>query len=164
MKEDNNLLANSINDKTNKNFEFASPKITLELNLLTKEEVYEKMLDVVKSRENQIRDLAVMVGSFNEKLHSVMEKSSKLEEENRALNEKILKKDAMLNQELSNKEIMFIRLSNIEHEYEKLLSQIQGNKVQTAQKKGFFSSFFGGGNKNEIVTEPLSLNKISKTE
>lgn len=80
------------NEKNNSSFEFESPKINLDLNLLTKEEVYEKMLEIVKSREKQIRDLAVMVGSFNEKLHSVMEKNGKLEEENKQLTEKLIKK------------------------------------------------------------------------
>ena len=65
----------------------------------------------------------------------------------------------MLNQELTNKEIMFIRLTNIEQEYEKLLSQVQNKKTNTTEKKGFFSSFFGG-NKND---NNISINQLNNT-
>ena len=86
----------------------------------------------------------------------------------------------MLTQELSNKEIMFIRLSNIEHEYEKLLAQVQNKKSETkTEKKGFFSSFFGNStinnnnnhniySNNNIITNYNDTNnsckKIEKNE
>ena len=95
MKQDN-YKAYRIKDQDNdiklNGFDFESPKIDLDLNILTKEETYEKMLEIVKSREKQIRDLSIMVGNFNEKLHLEMEKNNRLEEESKLLNQKILKK------------------------------------------------------------------------
>ena len=70
----------------------------------------------------------------------------------------------MLNQELSNKEIMFIRLSNIEQEYEKLLSQVQNSKSNTTEKKGFFRSFFGYNNQEEIPKINSKSNSMTITK
>lgn len=65
----------------------------------------------------------------------------------------------MLTQELSNKEIMFIRLTNIEQEYEKLLAQVQNRKAETkTEKKGFFSSLFGNSNINNNDNSNYSNN------
>ncbi len=96
MKDDNTNSNNNsesiVNNFKVSGFEFESPKINLDLNSLTKEEIFEKMNDIIKSREKQIRDLSVVVGNFNEKLHSTLEKNTKLEEENKILNEKVLRK------------------------------------------------------------------------
>lgn len=95
MKEENynaNHIKSSDNVVKLNNFDFESPKIDLDLNILTKEEIYEKMYEIIKSREKQIRDLSIMVGNFNETLHIVKDKNEKFIEENKLLNEKILKK------------------------------------------------------------------------
>jgi hypothetical protein len=95
MKDENinyNTSESIVNNFKVSGFEFESPKINLDLNSLTKEEVFEKMNEIIKSREKQIRDLSVIVGNFNEKLHATLEKNTKLEEENKLLNEKILRK------------------------------------------------------------------------
>ncbi len=95
MKDENinyNTSESIVNNFKVSGFEFESPKINLDLNSLTKEEVFEKMNEIIKSREKQIRDLSVIVGNFNEKLHDTLEKNTKLEEENKLLNEKILRK------------------------------------------------------------------------
>ena len=95
MKEENynaNHIISSDNVVKLNNFDFESPKIDLDLNILTKEEIYEKMYEIIKSREKQIRDLSIMVGNFNETLHLVKDKNEKFIEENKLLNEKILKK------------------------------------------------------------------------
>ena len=71
----------------------------------------------------------------------------------------------MLTQELSNKEIMFIRLTNIEQEYEKLLAQVQNRKAETkTEKKGFFSSLFGNSNINNNDNSNYSNNNNTKTK
>jgi hypothetical protein len=69
-----------------------------------------------------------------------------------------------LNQELTNKEIMFIRLSNLEQEYEKLLSQVQNKKTNNNEKKSFFSSFFSSSKNENNSINPLPSNKNYKTE
>jgi hypothetical protein len=95
MKDDDrntDLTQYNVNNIKVNGFDFESPKINLDLISLSKEEIFEKMQEIVRSREKQIRDLSVMVGTFNEKLHSAMEKNTKLEEENKLLNEKILRK------------------------------------------------------------------------
>lgn len=63
----------------------------------------------------------------------------------------------MLNQELTNKEIMFIRLSNLEQDYEKLLSQVQ-NKKTINEKKSFFSSFFSSSKNDNTLDSNLNRN------
>lgn len=95
MKDDNinnNNFESIVNNFKVNGFEFESPKINLDINSLSKEEIFEKMNEIIKSREKQIRDLSVIVGNFNEKLHMTLEKNTKLEEENKLLNEKILRK------------------------------------------------------------------------
>jgi hypothetical protein len=59
-----------------------------------------------------------------------------LEDDNTVLNNKVLKKDTILTQELTNKEIMFIRLQNLEKENDKLVDQIRNGNMGA---KGFFT-------------------------
>jgi hypothetical protein len=53
------------------------------------------------------------------------EKLKYLEEENTTLNNKLLKKETALSQELTDKEVMFIRLQNLEKENDKLNEQVR---------------------------------------
>jgi len=144
-------LENSI--KLKSEFSFESTKVNIDIENTSKNDIYSQLMEIIKSREKQIRDLSVNLGVMNEKLYSTLERNKKLEEENKALNEKIIKKDAILNQEQSNKEIMFIKLENLQNDYEKLMYQVQNGKQPAPEKKkGFFSSFFGkisGKNENE---------------
>ena len=104
-------------NNNNIDFKFESTKINLDLNSLSKEDIYNKLFEIIKAREKQIRDLSVNLGSLNVKYHSVinslnqiLERNQKLEAENISINEKLLKKEAILKQELNSKEIMFIKL------------------------------------------------------
>ncbi len=59
---------------------------------------------------------------------------------------------------------MFIRLSNLEQEYEKLLSQVQNKKTNNNEKKSFFSSFFSSMKNDNTTNNPSSSNKNYKSE
>lgn len=87
---------------------------------MTSNQIVEKYEKVLESRENQLSELSSEVGNMNEKLLSYSELCTKLEEENKSLHLKILKKSQTLKQELNNKEIMFHKLKEKENEFEKL--------------------------------------------
>jgi hypothetical protein len=99
---------------------------------MSNEKIIEKYEEVLFHREKQIEDLSHEVGVLNEKLSNVKifeikkcyEKLKHLEDDNSMLNNKLLKKDTILTQELTNKEIMFIRLQNLEKENDKLQNQV----------------------------------------
>lgn len=59
---------------------------------------------------------------------------------------------------------MFIRLSNLEQEYEKLLSQVQNKKTNSNEKKSFFSSLFNTSKNDNINNNSSLSNKNYKTE
>jgi chromosome segregation ATPase len=105
-------------------------------------QIVEKYEKVLESRENQLSELSSEVGNMNEKLLLYSEKCTKLEEENKSLHLKILKKSQTLKQELNNKEIMFHKLKEKENEfekrkkkYDKLLQIFQSAKIEIKKNK-----------------------------
>ena len=102
---------------------------------MDKDKIIEKYEEVLCQREKQIRELAYEIGVINEKLENVkkyffltqpksFEKIKILEEDNRNLNTKILKRNTILEQELTNKDIMFIKLNNLQNENDKLMQKV----------------------------------------
>jgi hypothetical protein len=92
---------------------------------LSKAEVIEKYEKVLTSREKQIQDLSELIGNYSDKLDSSFERIKALEEENESLKEKLfkkvkfhLKKEQFIQQDQENKEIMFLRLKEMEKEVE----------------------------------------------
>ncbi len=101
---------------------------------MDKDKIIEKYEEVVCQREKQIRELAYEIGVLNEKLENVnllrililksYERNKIIEDENQNLNSKLLKKNTLLEQELTNKDIMFIKLNNLQNENDKLMHKV----------------------------------------
>ena len=86
----------------------------------TADQILEKYESVLASREKQITDLSIEMGSINDKLNILTEQVENYKKENEQLKEAVKKKESLLAQDLNNKEIMFIRLEKRENEYDKL--------------------------------------------
>ena len=86
----------------------------------TADQILEKYESVLASREKQITDLSIEMGSINDKLNILTEQVENLKKENEQLKSVLKKKETLLAQELNNKEIMFIRLEKRENEYDEL--------------------------------------------
>ena len=82
---------------------------------------YEEVLDC---RENQVTDLSMELGKVQEKLLKFEERNEFLENELIKLNKLINKKDFYLNEELKNKEVMFMRLQSKEIENDELKEKV----------------------------------------
>ena len=86
----------------------------------TADQILEKYESVLASREKQITDLSIEMGSINDKLNILTEQVENYKKENEQLKAALKKKESLLAQDLNNKEIMFIRLEKRENEYDKL--------------------------------------------
>ena len=86
----------------------------------TADQILEKYESVLASREKQITDLSMEMGSINDKLNILTEQVEQYKKENEQLKSTLQKKETLLAQELNNKEIMFIRLEKRENEYDEL--------------------------------------------
>ena len=86
----------------------------------TADQILEKYESVLASREKQITDLSIEMGSINDKLNILNEQVENYKKENEQLKAAVKKKESLLAQDLNNKEIMFIRLEKRENEYDKL--------------------------------------------
>lgn len=86
----------------------------------TADQILEKYESVLASREKQITDLSIEMGSLNDKLNILTEQVENYKKENEQLKATLKKKESLLTQELNNKEIMFIRLEKRENEYDEL--------------------------------------------
>ena len=86
----------------------------------TADQILEKYESVLASREKQITDLSIEMGSINDKLNILTEQVENYKKENEQLKAAVKKKESLLAQDLNNKEIMFIRLEKRENEYDKL--------------------------------------------
>lgn len=98
----------------------------------TKDEIIEKYEAVLESREIQISDLSMELGKIEERNIKLEERNEVLEtdvdrlkKENEKLALVLKKKDFFLNQELQNKEHMFMRLQDKESECDQLQSQVR---------------------------------------
>jgi hypothetical protein len=103
----------------------------------TPDKIIEKYEIVLASREKQITDLSIEMGDNNNKISILTEKCNSLEHEVNDLKGRLNKSQAYINQELNNKEIMFMRLERAEQERDELKKKLE--EIQPA-KKGFFGN------------------------
>lgn len=94
----------------------------------SKEKVMEKYEEILIQRERHILELSKELGELNEKNSKANDRISYLENENKILNNKMIKKDNLLKQELTDKEIMFIKLQNLEKENDMLHERVNNFK------------------------------------
>jgi len=92
---------------------------------MTQNQIIEKYEETLCQREKQIRDISYEIGMINEKQVNKDEQIKSLQEENADLQNKLLKKNTLLEQELTNKDIMFIKLNNLQNENDKLMNIVR---------------------------------------
>ena len=139
---------------------------------MTTEEIINKYESVLSTREKQILDLTVEIGNANTEINKLTDEIEKYDKENETLLNKINKIEKNISQELSNKEIMFMRLQQKESEVEFLQIQldalikgtnikpIEEKKIIKNEDKGFFSS---AKNKMKELKEK-AMGKIKKMD
>ena len=145
----------------------------------TSEQIVEKYESVLTSREKQISDLSIIIGQSNQKINQLNEKLNELNNENQLLKEKLLKKEKILQQELGNKEIMFMRLEKKDLEYDELKKKYEyllknnnnNNNVGKTENFGNIASSFFSNTFNKIVgnlpikkNENNNINNINKMD
>ena len=138
---------------------------------MTTEEIINKYESVLSTRENQLLSLTIEIGNANSEINKLTDEIEKYDKENEILLKKINKIEKNISQELSNKEIMFMRLQQKESEVEFLQIQldalIKGTNIKPTEEKkivkeegGFFSS---AKNKMKALKEK-AMGKIKKID
>ena len=108
---------------TKKNIPISSLKNNKFKNL-TAEQIIKKYEDVLFSREKQFYELSNEIGKLTQKIQYLVQKKEKSKYNNEILNDIFSKKQQLLKQELSNKEIVFMKLTDLEHKYDDLQIKI----------------------------------------
>lgn len=131
----------------------------------TADQILEKYESVLASREKQITDLSLEMGSINDKIGVLTEQVEQYKKENNLLKASLTKKNEILNQELNNKEIMFIRLEKKENEfdelkkkYDLLLNQISQQNIP--KKEEFNNPYIPTTGTNANKSEPYVQSQI----
>ena len=91
---------------------------------LTSEEIIKKYEKVLFSRERQFSELSKEVDKLTQTIQNLVSKKNKSKYTNDKLKEELEKNEQILKQELSNKEIVFMKLTNLEHKYDDLQNKI----------------------------------------
>ena len=91
---------------------------------LTSEQIIRKYEDVLNSREKQFYDLSKERGKLSQKIQLLEEKRDKSKKNNDKLKEVLSKYDLILKQELRNKELEFMKLTNLENKYDDIQNKI----------------------------------------
>ena len=139
---------------------------------MTTEEIINKYESVLSTRENQLLSLTIEIGNANSEINILTDEIEKYDKENEILLNKINKIEKNISQELSNKDIMFMRLQQKESEVEFLQIQldalVKGTNIKPTEDKkigkneegGFFSS---AKNKMKALKEK-AMGKIKKID
>ena len=139
---------------------------------MTTEEIINKYESVLSNRENQLLSLTIEIGNANSEINILTDEIEKYDKENEILLNKINKIEKNISQELSNKDIMFMRLQQKESEVEFLQIQldalVKGTNIKPTEDKkigkneegGFFSS---AKNKMKALKEK-AMGKIKKID
>ena len=91
---------------------------------LTAEQIIKKYEDVLYSREKQFFELSQEIGKNTQKIQDLVQKKEKSKHNNSILKDILAKNEQLLKQELSNKEISFMKLSDLEQKYDDLQNKI----------------------------------------
>ena len=139
---------------------------------MTTEEIINKYESVLSTRENQLLSLTIEIGNANSEINKLTDEIEKYDKENEILLNKINKIEKNISQELSNKDIMFMRLQQKESEVEFLQIQldalVKGTNIKPTEDKkigkneegGFFTS---AKNKMKALKEK-AMGKIKKID
>ena len=91
---------------------------------LTSEEIIKKYEEVLFSREKQFYELSNEITKLTQTIQNLVEKKNKSKYNNDKLKEVLENDEKILKQELSNKEIVFMKLTDLEHKYDDLQNKI----------------------------------------
>ena len=91
---------------------------------LTAEQIIKKYENVLYSREKQFFELSQEITKTTQKIQVLMKRKEKCKYNNDLLKEILSKNEKILKQELSNKEIGFMKLTDLEHKYDDLQTKI----------------------------------------
>ena len=91
---------------------------------LTSAQIINKYEDVLLSREKQFFELSNEITKLTQTIQNLVEKKNKSKYSNDKLKEILEKNQKILKQELSNKEIAFMKLTELEHKYDDLQNKI----------------------------------------
>ena len=126
---------------------------------LTPLQIIQKYEELLLQRENIIKQLSNQLNDSQQKYIEVSETIDLLTTKNKELNEKKLKLDKTLNQQRTDKDLLFIKLNNLISENDKLKNLISGKKEtkvpSPAQK---------GKDKNKDTQKRESKNTINNNE
>ena len=126
---------------------------------LTPLQIIQKYEELLLQRENIIKQLSNQLNDSQQKYIEVSETIDLLTTKNKELNEKKLKLDKTLNQQRTDKDLLFIKLNNLISENDKLKNLITGKKEtkvpSPAQK---------GKDKNKDTQKSESKNTINNNE
>ena len=126
---------------------------------LTPLQIIQKYEELLLQRENIIKQLSNQLNDSQQKYIEVSETIDLLTTKNKELNEKKLKLDKTLNQQRTDKDLLFIKLNNLISENDKLKNLIAGKKEtkvpSPAQK---------GKDKNKDTQKRESKNTINNNE
>ena len=92
---------------------------------LTPEQMIKKYEDVLFSREKQFYELSNEITKLTQTIQNLVEKKNKSKYNNDRLKEILENNEKSLKQELSNKELAFMKLATLEHKYDDLQNKIE---------------------------------------
>ena len=146
---------------------------------LTSEQIIKKYENVLFSREKQFYELSNEITKLTQKIQNLMKKKEKSKYNNDILKDIFSQKQQILKQELSNKEIVFMKLTDLEHKYDDLQIKIddiinkqnaladstQKEKEKMIQDKEEGKKLIDIEFNNEVKEENIiSTNNISENE
>jgi hypothetical protein len=126
---------------------------------LTPLQIIQKYEELLLQRENIIKQLSNQLNDSQQKYIEVSETIDLLTTKNKELNEKKLKLDKTLNQQRTDKDLLFIKLNNLISENDKLKNLITGKKETKAP-----SPPQKGKDKNKDTQKRENKNTINNNE
>jgi hypothetical protein len=115
------------NDNSSENIKKATAPSSLKNNKfegLTAEQIIKKYENVLFSREKQFFELSQEIGKLTQKVQNLVQRKEKSKYNNDILKDIYSKNEQRLKQELTNKEIVFMKLTLIEHKHDDLQNKI----------------------------------------
>ena len=110
------------------NINITSSMKYIDLEGLTPLQIIQKYEELLLQRENNIKLISAQLNDSQQKYFEVSEAIEQLTKRNKELNEEKLKCDKTLNQQRTDKDLLFIKLNNLISENDKLTNLIQGKK------------------------------------
>ena len=132
-----------------------------DLSSLTEDEIIEKYENLLAGREKQIKELSHQIGLLNEKYYDNLDEIKILEKEMKESEEKCIKKENILNQEINSREIMKKQIDEYVKINQDLRKQIENNvsKNSSDEVKNFFrANSLNNNNNNNINNNDNNIN------